>query len=263
MEVELIFVLVRVVICLAFFGYASWSDLKKREVSNLVWLFFLPIAFAATATELLYFGSMDSWITYGFSFLITTSMALALFYTGAYGGADAKALICLAVAIPFYPSNVFKPLFGESLIPFPITVFINSVLLAALIAPYMLLHNLLWKVKNRRKLFSGLEKEPLWRKVLVLICGYKVSCEKLKEKPFLFPLEDVEGDGLKRKLVIFVRDEGRDEVVKRLLSNIRNEESGEVWVTPGLPMLVFITLGIIIGLFFENIVWDILILLLG
>lgn len=263
MDAELIYVLIRVIICLAFFGYASWSDIKKREVSNLVWLFFLPIAFAATATELIYFGSMDLWITYGFSFLITTSMALALFYSGAYGGADAKALICLAVAIPFYPSNVFKPLFEESLIPFPITVFINSVLLAALIAPFMLLRNLVWKVKNRRKLFSGLEKEPLWRKILVLICGYKVFYKELKEKPFLFPLEDLKEDCSKRKLIVFVKDEEREKVVERLLSNLSGEESGEVWVTPGLPMLVFITLGIVIGLFFGNIVWDILVLLFG
>jgi Flp pilus assembly protein protease CpaA len=45
--------LISVLVVLAFLGYGSvWSDIKTREVPNIVWLLFAPIGTALTVARL-------------------------------------------------------------------------------------------------------------------------------------------------------------------------------------------------------------------
>jgi len=264
---------IRFFLCFAFLFYASWSDYKTREVSNTVWLLFAPSAFALTFIGLSLYAYSELFF-YGICFGLTTALAVILFYFGAFGGADAKALMCLALALPFYPENSFMPLLGEispiSQKFFPLTVFSNSVLLAAFTAIYMLFRNIFWHQKTGRKLFEErYGNESFGRKFLVLITGYKVSVSKLKEKWHLYPLEDVENaeTGFKRKLVISAgipEDEDRNAIVERLDKAVENRLIQDaVWATPGLPMLIFITAGLITAIFFGDIVWVCIRLSLG
>ncbi|NIQ04205.1 MAG: hypothetical protein GWO20_00280 [Candidatus Korarchaeota archaeon] len=60
------------------------------------------------------------------------------------------------------------------------------------------------------------------------------------------------------------KDEGRDEAVRRLEKAVEaGEIHSKVWATPGLPMLIFITAGSIMSLFFGDIVWICVSYLLG
>ena len=260
----------RVTLCLVFFIYASWSDFKKREVTNEVWVLFAPLAFTLTFLEV-YLYEFSLLPSYGICFGLTATFAVILFYSGGFGGADAKALMCLALALPFYPQNLLTPILEEispiSQILFPITVFSNAVLLAAATAVYMLLYNIFWHQRTGKKIFEeGHKNESIGRKILVLITGYQISVNKLKEKWHLYPMEDVEETPekeFKRRLVVIPKDEGRDAIVERLAKAV---EAGKiqdtVWATPGLPMLIFITAGLIIALFFGDIVWTCIRLLL-
>ena len=78
----------------------------------------------------------------------------------------------------------------------------------------------------------------------------------------MYPLEDVEvnEDGeKKRKLLVFPKDEEREIILSRILENIKEENlEGEIWTTPGLPLLIFITLGLVISLVYGDIVWILL-----
>lgn len=267
---QIIFDALRTATALLFLFYASWSDYKTREVSNTVWMAFAPLAFGLAFLEI-YIYEISQLPFYGMCFGLTAAFAIILFYSGGFGGADAKALMCLALALPFHPENLTKPFLGEaspiSQIFFPITIFSNSVLLAAATAIYMLLRNMLWLRKTGKKLFErGLEGESFGRKLLVLATGYKVPSDRLKEKWHLYPLEDVENaeNELKRKLVLLPKDEGRDAVVKRLTKAVEDGKiQNAIWATPGLPMLIFITLGLIIALFLGDIVWICISFLLG
>ncbi|MGC8939473.1 MAG: A24 family peptidase C-terminal domain-containing protein [Candidatus Bathyarchaeia archaeon] len=262
---------IRISISLSFFIYSSWSDYKTREVSNNVWILFAPPALALTLTELSIFD--PDFLTlqlYGLCFVLTAAFAIILFYTGGFGGADAKALMCLALALPFYPQELLAPLSGE-ISPimqqfFPITVFSNSVLLAALTAVYIFIYNLIWRLKTKKALFEGEQRnESIGKKILVLITGYKVSIKRLKEKWHIYPLEDIEKteEGTKRKLVILPKDEDRNAVVERLENAAETGEIQEtVWASPGLPMLIFMTVGLIIALLYGDIVWTLIRLLL-
>ena len=256
---------VRIVLCLSFLIYASWSDYKTREVSNMVWAVLAPSAFALTIVQFLMFAP-ESLQTYVLSFAITSALALALFYAGAFGGADAKALMCLSLALPTYPLHLLQqPWFISPL--FPITVFTNGVLLAALSVVYALFRNLLWKSKTKKGIFEGLEEESVGRKILTLLCGYKVKIAELEKREHLYPLEDVyvnETGESRRKLLVFPKDEEREEIVARILGAAgEGELEDDVWATPGLPMLIFITAGLIVALAFGDIVWILLRLVLA
>jgi preflagellin peptidase FlaK len=244
--------------------YASWRDYKCREVSNRVWAIYAPIAATLSIANLVLFDS-SKLLMFAASVGITVALAFLLFYSGGFGGADSKALMCLAVALPFAPQVLSTPITNNSLSPiaeyiFPLTVFSNAVLFAAASAVYMVFRNLVWHRRQGKKMFAGsLAHESVGKKILVLLTGYKVAIGKLKEQWHVFPMEDVKDNGeinIKRKLVVIPHEEGRDGVVERL-SNAAGagKIDSHVWATPGLPMLIFITAGLIVALLFGDMVW--------
>lgn len=260
-----IFEAAKVTLSLVFLIYASWSDYKTREVTNRVWVVYAPIALALSLAELLLYMP-DRLLLFGLSVAVTVVIAFVLFYSGGFGGADSKALMCIAFALPFAPTVLFTPLLASAVSPlaqniFPLTIFSNSVLVAAFSGVVLLLYNLSRRVKTGQKVFEGnLASEPTWKKFLVLITGYRVSIAKLQAKWHIYPMEDIaeESDdaSVKRKLIVVPRDEGRDNVVARLSKAIEaGKISSDVWATPGLPMLIFVTVGLIIALLFGDIVW--------
>jgi archaeal preflagellin peptidase FlaK len=243
--------------------YSSWSDYKTREVSNKVWAVYGPIALILTLSELLLF-EQSQLPFYGLGVGLSVGLAFLLFYVGGFGGADSKALMCIALALPFAPLALFKPIFSFAISPtseimFPITIFGNAVLFAAFSGVYMVLRNIVWHMKNKAKFFPGtMANQGIGKKILVVVTGYKMNISKVKEKWHLFPMEDVDdcNETLNRKLVVVPKDEGRIEIVQRLSDAV---EAGKieryVWTTPGLPMLIFVTLGLIAALTLGDFVW--------
>ncbi len=242
----------RVLLSLFFLVLSSWHDLKTREVSNKMWIIFGP---AALALLLLQFftdyanireGVLIQWLA---SIGLTTIVALVLFYTGFFGGADSKALICLAIALPVYPSFTAK--YIAIFVPFfPLAVLVNSVLGASLLTIVITGYNLCQMTLRKERLFEGLEREPLWSKVIALTTGFKVKPEKVKGESFYIPLEQFsreENGEIIRHLKVTPRlenDPQKETQQKEFLSEL----NVKVWVTPGLPFLVFVTAGFIAAL---------------
>jgi hypothetical protein len=130
--------------------------------------------------------------------------------------------------------------------------------LGALSVFFAIFRNLVWTTQNKESLFEGLKNQSIGRKILALISGYKIKLSKL-ENSHMFPLEDFEineDDEKSPKLLVFPDYDEREEIINRLKENKPN---GWVWATPGLPLLIFITAGLIIALAFGDIIW----LLLG
>ncbi len=256
----------RVIVTLVFLIYSSWSDYKTREVSNRVWTIYAPIAVVLSLVEFIIFEPAKLPL-FGLSAGITIGFALLLFYSGGFGGADSKAFMCIALALPLFPTNLFTPILPEGLSPlsqaiFPITILSNAVLIAAASAIFLLIRNIARKIKTRKPLFEGtLDQESTIKKILVLVTGQKFSISTLKAKWHIYPMEDLTEDAnakdvFKRKLVIIPKDEGRDEIVQRLSKAAEEGKIDQkVWATPGLPMLIFVTAGLIIALSLGDIVW--------
>jgi preflagellin peptidase FlaK len=263
---QIIFEIARTILALCSLSFASWSDYKTREVSDTVWMLLAPLGFAITFFEI-YLYDIAQLPFYGISFGLTALFAIIIFYSGGFGGADAKALMCMALVLPFYPANLLAPLSGTispiSQILFPLTIFSNSVLLAALMAIVLFLYNVFWHLQTGKELFGGkYENESLGRKILVLITGYRVSISKLKEKWHVYPLEDATESAdnqFKRKLLVIPKDEGRNAIVERLEKAVTSGTiQDSIWATPGLPFLIFFTIGLLTALFLGDIVWILL-----
>ncbi len=191
--------------------------------------------------ELMLFDSSQLML-FGVSVGLTVGLAFLLFYSGGFGGADSKALMCLAVALPFAPTILITPLLAAASSPisqfiFPFTILTNGVLFAAASGIYMILRNVIWHKKHGKKMFTGtLRRNQSAKKYLVLITGYKVNIEKIKAKWHVFPMEDIEIENpLKQKLVIVPHDEGRDKIVERLSECSRRWKNrflrvGDAWI---------------------------------
>ena len=240
----------RVLLSLFFLGLSSWYDFKTREVSNKMWMIYGP---AGLALLLLQFFTNNEYgevpIQWLASIGLTTIIALILFYTGFFGGADSKALICLSLALPVYPSFVHE--YITVLVPFfPLAVLVNSVLGSSLLVVGIIANNLCRMTIGGEKMFEGLEKEPFWSKAIAFATGFRMDSKKVKGGSHYMLLERfsrAEDGNVIRRLKVTPRldDDSQKEAQQ---DEFLTELHGKIWVTPGLPFLVFVTAGFIAAL---------------
>jgi len=161
--------------------------------------------------------------------------------------------MCLALALPIAPSFL-TPLWQPPLYlyPFPIAILVNSFLLSIGSAVFLLGRNLIQRASAGRKLFQGFERESILRKFLVLLTSYKTSFSALQSKPYLYPAEEisvVDSKPVRQFHLVTSAAEERDKMVTGL-ENYKSQGmfSDGVWVTPGLPHLVFMTASLLVTL---------------
>lgn len=216
---------------------ASIQDFKTREVDDKIWLVSLPIGIALTFTDIaLNFNIHLVYLTM-LSIVFSSALALAIYYFGLFGGADAKALICIAFIAP-YPPSVVNPSIRLLNPIFPLAIFGNSVVLSVALIVAIAFRNLAWKIKHQAPLFEGFD-EPIIKKAFALLLGYKVATSKLKDTPHVRIME-VLHEGNVRKFKFFTKVEDYD--LLKPSSDIKFEW---VWVTPAIPLLVFFLAGFI------------------
>ena len=228
----------RVPLSLAMLGYASWSDLRTREVSDLTWVVFGGLGLVLNLYEVAT-GALKP-LNLVIIILFSTAFSFVLFYLNLFGGADFFAFVALTFLQPS-PPRLVEPLLGVVSTIYPLTIFSNSALAGASSALVLLVRNLL--TARGSPLFAGLESEPLWRKFIVLISGVKVKVDSVRGPPFQYPMEIplVEG-GAERRLVL-MPDVEDDEAAFENLRMLRRAGVEEVWVSHTLPFLVFIAFG--------------------
>jgi preflagellin peptidase FlaK len=246
-----------IAVTLFFFSVGSILDLRSREVDDRVWLAYGPIGLVLTIVTL--FVEPSRTIFTVVSAVIAFVFALGLFYFGLFGGADAKGVMCLGLTIPLVPSG-FPGILGYAHPFFPIAVLVTGFMCSVLAAVWLGVENLFTCSKLGSGMFRGLEHESKWRKALAMISGYRTEMSRLRTTFYLYPMEEiVEGpDGARRSFKLFVDAESdRDKMVSEF-SNAYSKLNlhGQVWVTPGLPMLVFITAGLVLTLIFGDILFS-------
>ncbi len=225
---------------LIFIGYSAYSDFRIREVPDKVWILYLPIAAIIFCIRI--FMEPKLLPIFLVSIIATVIISFLTFYLGLFGGADFKAFVCLSIALPAPPFQ-FKLLLVSINPLFPVTIFYNAYLFSILMVFYALIRNLNWKIRNGRELFQGYREESISKKVLALLTGYKTGFKALKEKIYLYPMEEAsksEEGSHQRRLKLFIDAEAdRNELIENLGKILRGDEKEEVWVTPGIPLLVF------------------------
>ncbi len=242
--------LIGLVASIAVLGAASISDLKTREVSNRYWMIYGPVGLGLFIAQLFI---SENWVVVAVSGGVTVGIALALFYLGIVGGADSKALMCLGLAMPVLPSFV-APYWQApfAFYPFPIAILVNSFLLSIAAGIFIVARNLIGKLNGKGQLFQGFEKESILRKALILFTSYKTSFTMLAARPYLYPAEQVDMAGsepIRHFRIVSSAEEDRGKLVSELEPyKAQGLFSDGVWVTPGLPHLVFMLGSLIVSI---------------
>jgi preflagellin peptidase FlaK len=118
--------IIRLIVGVSVLSYASYTDIKTRRASNINWLIMGGIGGILLVVQ---------YFTVGFEnylYLLFIPIMIGLVYTFfqmrlIFGGADAKALMAIAILTPLEPSINQFPLWSGSFMPFSWSIFSNSI----------------------------------------------------------------------------------------------------------------------------------------
>jgi len=157
------------------------------------------------------------------------------------GGADAKALICLAILFPWYPELAANiPLIAPSadmvkmFFPFAFSALFMGALISCAVPLYILGKN----VRAKRKIGAK------------SLLGFQIPVGEV-EKHFVWLIEWVE-DG---KLRFSYRKQRNSETLKGDLAALKAMGLKEVWVTYKIPFIIPLTAGLLMVLFVGNLLF--------
>jgi len=119
-------------------GWAAWRDVRTRRLPNRLWTPLVAIGLFTLAVDAvghLPMTTLDDrlfFVRVGVSLLLLVPLAYGLWWFGGFGGADAKALMTLALLFPAYPvfylATDAYPLVATTLGVFSLTILTNAVL---------------------------------------------------------------------------------------------------------------------------------------
>jgi len=242
-EYFLIFIPIAILFGSMFFEFKPLYDKKKKSLNlKIILIFIIGIA------VIIYQLNVLSGDTYFYRLLVIPVLILVfyVFYQAniLHGGADAKALMTLAIFVPFYPKFLDFPLIRigpervsdavELMFPFAFLVLMNGVIFVIWIFFAFLI-------------FNAIKKDI---KMPEMLLGYKMDI-KQAEKTFVWPMEKVV-DG-KRVRVLFPKNVEED-----TLEKLKKHGAKRIWVTPKVPFIVALTGGFIVSVFFGNVFWGIM-----
>jgi len=242
-------------------------DLYQRGVSWRHYLIFIPIAFLFVEAlierpPIVYKGKINPLVFGWFilpvlviiymiysirssmllwslmSVIVMMCLAFVLYYFAIlYGGADAKAVVVLAVLFPFYPEirglthwagDAVLLDFMEIFFPFTFVILLNAAILTLFLSLYYLTMNL----KNADIGFPQ------------MFFGYKMKVDKIEDS-FVWPMEYYEDERKRMKLF----PKGLNE---RALESLKDRDINRAWVSPKVPFLVPMFFGFLLGYIMGN-----------
>ena len=205
-------------------AYASYTDIKTRRAANILWILMALVGGILLILQYVEGGYPN--IYYLFFIPLMIGMMYLFFQMRLlFGGADAKALMALAILVPIQPLIGAFPLW-KSFLPGSWTIFANATILFLCIPLSLLLYNL-----GKRNI-----------KFPHCLLGYIITVEKAKLS-FVWPMEKIK-DG-KRKLVYMPKNFDIDEE----LAEFEKLGITDIWVTPKIPFMIPLLIGFLVAFF--------------
>ena len=236
---------VRALMSVSMLGYASYKDVKTREIHDIVWIVPAALGVIIDAYEL-YVGDItlqDALLSVGFM----VALSGILWYFRLFGEADLIAFITLAVIqprVPLFSYVGYPPLF------FSLTLIANSAFAGLLTVFFTLGVNLFDAVRGC-KLFERYSDVSVLRKIGVMFTGRYMPVGKLRGPPFEYPLE-IKGE------LILKPDLFDDDEANRALRILREKRYDRVWVSATLPYIVVLLVGYLISVFYGDVMFTIM-----
>lgn len=215
--------LLRIIVAIVMLVIATVIDIRKREISDSIWLIFGGISVVLLLLEP---DPIQSLMGVGFS-LIVAPLVLIVWRLGLFGGADALGIIVLSALAPMATLS-------DSIVT-PFSILVNSAVLSIAPLIFNAIRNIISLSRNEN-IFEGFQ-ESKTKKIIVMFLGYRS-----KNPKYSFSLEEQIGNQ------------------KKFNITLHNSDTAEycttpnTWVTPGLPFMVFITAGFIAQLLFGDII---------
>jgi len=235
---------IRTVLSIAMLGYASYKDLKTREIHDYVWLF--PAAGGAVlGVYELFLGTitvMDIGVSVGFMIILSG----VLWYFRLFGEADLLAFVALSIIHPRTPGFGF---IGYPPLLFSFTLIANSALSGLLTAFYTLASNMF--LSTSVSLFEAHPEASALTRIGLMFTGEYKAMNNIRGPPFEYPLE-VRG-GLILKPDIWDDDKANNEL--RLLKEKGRERA---WVSATLPYIVVLFAGYLISVLYGDIMFTLM-----
>ena len=229
MEDGILLNIIRLVVGVIILSYASYTDIKIRRAANMLWVVMGSIG--AILLVIQYFTTgFDNILYLAFIPIMIAFMYILFRLKLIFGGADAKAIMALAILVPLEPAILDFPLWKESVMPFSWIIFSNAVILFILIPLSLLIYNII----KRSVEFP------------YCVLGYKTSIEKAKQS-FVWPLEKIKNG--KRKFSYMPKEFDADEELKAF----EDEGIKEIWVTPKVPFMIPLLAGFLVSFFLGDI----------
>ncbi len=212
-----------IVLALIMLILGSIIDIWKREIHDYYWMGF---GGAGIVLGLLNPDIITQLLSVGFA-LIIAPFVIIVWRIGLFGGADAFALIALAVIAPMAT-------FSDNPIS-PFTTLSNAALLFVIPFLFNLIRNAISQIMGDN-IFEGFDETKL-KKVIASFMGYKS-----KNPKFAFSIEKTENG--KKKLDLSIHHAEEQEFCT----------TPNTWITPGIPYLLLITGGFVIQLIYGDII---------
>jgi preflagellin peptidase FlaK len=196
----------RQIVALCMLSVASYFDMKKREVNDIVWIAF------GIAGSILYFFEPIDFITVLY-LGIGVAVGIVWILSRAFGQADGLALIALAVVLPSYDR-----------LPM---VMIVSIATPFLVTIYSLCYNMVYNLPDllHGRLFFGIS-EKSYRKAFAFLVLHR----KREHERFVFPAQH------ENKLVFHFRPK----------TDLEFADGFQGYVTSALPLIPFMLISVIL-----------------
>jgi preflagellin peptidase FlaK len=208
---------VRIYLTLLFFLYASYLDLKYREIDPRLWQSMIGLGFLIILADIVDLNNPRLLIVFLIILLLATIFAISIHYLGLMGGGDVKLIIALGAMFPYLPSGSFilPTLF--------LSAFTNAIVIALTIPLFFFIYNLKHLPSTRSP-----------KDFLRLFVAYKKDAKNL---------DHFEA----------VLNEGQLFINTKNMELGKTNKMGSVWVTPAFPFVVFLTAGFTISVFYGDI----------
>ncbi|MBW3018524.1 A24 family peptidase [Candidatus Woesearchaeota archaeon] len=155
---------------------ASYTDLKTREVPDYLSAAIIIGAFGLRLMHSIFYN--DWWFLFNgaIAFGIFVAIAFALFYSGQWGGGDAKLLMAIGAVFATYPSILLGHLSPILNIYFPLILLLNILVIGAI---YSLIWGITIALINHRNFWLHFKKIRHEKKIRTLRIMIFIICAAL------------------------------------------------------------------------------------
>jgi preflagellin peptidase FlaK len=236
---------IRAIISVSMLGYASYRDLKTREIHDMVWVIPGAIGVAMDAYELVVGNLILQGALLNIGFMVVLSGVL--WYFSLFGEADLIAFVTLAVIQPRTPVYGFA---GYTPLLFAFTLVANSAIAGVFTAFYTFAVNQAESLRGT-KLFERYGDASILKRITIMFTGRYIPLHSLKGPPFEYPLE------VKGKLVVRP-DLFDDDEANRAFKILREKNVDHVWVSSTIPYIVVMLVGYLISVMYGDLMFTIM-----